>query len=694
MWRCPRCETFNDDQRITCEVCSEPNPMRAKNKIIEEATETITSAEPRENIVSECINQQDNCKRRDDPKKNASHPFILILCLVLFSAGVLLLIWSSRSFITKDATTQSEGSTRTKNSTESYYTYEEKGNAGKRYIAITGYKGPVDANLDIPEQIAGLPVTEIAANAFAGRGDLTGSLTIPESITSIGDHAFEDCNGLTGNLMISKGVQIIGKYAFSGCSGLTGDLIIPESVRVIDSWAFSGCKNLRSVVIPDGITKIGIRTFDFCLEMETLRIPGSVTCIEKYAFYECRNTTFEVVKDSYADEYLKKNSYQVKYYTPDHERVNILAQTSQSPESDFEIEIDSDGLVVIRSYTGSDSYVKIPAAFDGKTVSRIGKKAFSDNEMLFGVALPEGVVEIDEQAFSGCINLQNINIPNSVTTIRKYAFFKCESLQEINLPASITEIEEYVFYGCRALYEVYVPGSVKGLMPFLFYNCSNLQRVKIGYGLTYIEAGVFCGCSMLEECILPSSVLHISGDAFRIPGIANSRDPLAEPLQLYVEKGSQAELYARQNGINHQNILINHDFDGFEIQNRYRELMKVVDAGLCELDENREWVSEKGDMVSLKELPEGHIYGYYAVIQLNAKGRSSNISTGVQVEKEKVAFYLNGELWSESDLELKPRHQHKTWNYPSSGKNRVGTSEMEWYVNGACVFEKTVTIME
>ena len=127
-------------------------------------------------------------------------------------------------------------------------------------------------------------------------------------------------------------------------------------------------------------------------------------------------------------------------------------------------------------------------------------------------------------------------------------------------------------------------------MPLLFSGCSNLKRVELGYGLTYIAAGVFHECSTLEECIIPSSVLHISRDAFGIPGIANYRDPLAEPLQLYVEKGSQAELYARQNGINHQNILINHDFDGFEIQNRYRELMKVVDAGLCELDENREWV--------------------------------------------------------------------------------------------------------
>lgn len=43
MWRCPRCETFNDDQRITCEVCSEPNPLKVKHKTVIKESVTVSS---------------------------------------------------------------------------------------------------------------------------------------------------------------------------------------------------------------------------------------------------------------------------------------------------------------------------------------------------------------------------------------------------------------------------------------------------------------------------------------------------------------------------------------------------------------------------------------------------------------------------------------------------------------------------
>ena len=53
-----------------------------------------------------------------------------------------------------------------------------------------------------------------------GCSDFTGSLTIPDSVTSIGIRAFYGCSGFTGSLTIGNSVTSIGKYAFDGCSGL------------------------------------------------------------------------------------------------------------------------------------------------------------------------------------------------------------------------------------------------------------------------------------------------------------------------------------------------------------------------------------------------------------------------------------------------------------------------------------------
>jgi formylglycine-generating enzyme len=48
---------------------------------------------------------------------------------------------------------------------------------------------------------------------------LSGSYTIPDSVTRIGEYAFSGCTGLT-NVVIPGSVTTIGEYAFSGCTGL------------------------------------------------------------------------------------------------------------------------------------------------------------------------------------------------------------------------------------------------------------------------------------------------------------------------------------------------------------------------------------------------------------------------------------------------------------------------------------------
>lgn len=54
----------------------------------------------------------------------------------------------------------------------------------------------MDAEIVIPEEYAGLPVTGIVASAFAGYTFIT-SITIPDRVTSISNYAFSGCTGLT-----------------------------------------------------------------------------------------------------------------------------------------------------------------------------------------------------------------------------------------------------------------------------------------------------------------------------------------------------------------------------------------------------------------------------------------------------------------------------------------------------------------
>ncbi len=114
-------------------------------------------------------------------------------------------------------------------------------------VEITGYTGDA-AELEIPAEIEGLPVTTIGNYAFEGCTGLT-SVTIPSSVTSIGYSAFENCESLT-SVTIPGNVGTINNGAFEGCTGLS-EITINDGVRRINNWAFADCTSLTSVIIPD-----------------------------------------------------------------------------------------------------------------------------------------------------------------------------------------------------------------------------------------------------------------------------------------------------------------------------------------------------------------------------------------------------------------------------------------------------------
>ncbi len=124
--------------------------------------------------------------------------------------------------------------------------------------AVIGYDGE-SARVTIPYYYYGLPVTEIAANAFFNSGDKLQSVILPESVITI------------------------GKYAFANC-GLQ-EITIPEGVITVSQRAFTGCTELKSVTLSDTVTEIGEFAFYNCKKLENVRIGAGVNIIGNYAFY-------------------------------------------------------------------------------------------------------------------------------------------------------------------------------------------------------------------------------------------------------------------------------------------------------------------------------------------------------------------------------------------------------------------------
>ena len=169
-------------------------------------------------------------------------------------------------------------------------------------------------------------------------------------------------------VIIEDGITRIGEHAFTYCSAMHS-VSIPDSVTEIGAEAFAGCSSLESVTIPDGVTKIGSAAFESCGSLKSVTIPSSVTTIGEWAFFGC-----------------------------------------DSLES-----------------------VTIPGS-----VTEIGDWAFSDCVFLKSVTIPDSVTTIGECAFSGCAFLESVTIQGSVTEIGKDAFFFCSALKSVTISRNCT----------------------------------------------------------------------------------------------------------------------------------------------------------------------------------------------------------------------------------------------------------------
>ena len=96
-------------------------------------------------------------------------------------------------------------------------------------------------------------MTKIGEQAFAYCTGLTGTLTIPNSVTIIGDWAFRNCWGLTA-LELGTGVQTIGAQAFSRCSGLESITSKATTAPSISANTFYMVKSAGTLFVPAGAT--------------------------------------------------------------------------------------------------------------------------------------------------------------------------------------------------------------------------------------------------------------------------------------------------------------------------------------------------------------------------------------------------------------------------------------------------------
>ena len=261
---------------------------------------------------------------------------------------------------------------------------------------LNEYSGSA-ANVQIP---FGMKITEIADNAFESVATLQ-SVSVASGITSIGSEAFKNCTSLTA-IVIPDDVTTIGADAFDGVTNLTvycnsgsyaedyctihsittntdynisdgvlnkyngtsANVVIPSNL-CISNIGYNAFANgytwnttLQSVVIPEGVIKIGMDAFNSCSSLTTVTLPSTIITLDSFAFSNCTNL----------------------------ESINI-------PTS-----LDTIGSYAFNNCTGLEE-------IDLNNVHTITYYAFSNCTSLNHVTLGESVTSIGNNAFNNCSNL-------------------------------------------------------------------------------------------------------------------------------------------------------------------------------------------------------------------------------------------------------------------------------------------------
>ena len=151
-------------------------------------------------------------------------------------------------------------------------------------------------------------ITNIHHEAFYRCG-FRGNLILPDNLITLGNNAFRE-NLFSGELKLPESLVVIGDYAFSYNVRLSGTIEIPQDVTTISMGLFAGCSQLEGIVFHKNTDRINESAFSSCYQLNSIVCKSIVPpTIDASAFDGVAKDNFvvEVPESSVADYTLAPN---------------------------------------------------------------------------------------------------------------------------------------------------------------------------------------------------------------------------------------------------------------------------------------------------------------------------------------------------------------------------------------------------
>ena len=381
---------------------------------------------------------------------------------------------------------------------------------------ITDYLG-TNVNVVIPNIIEGCLVSSIGANAFYGIYNLE-SITIPDTLTHIGGLAFRMCGLRT--VVIGNGVTSIGMNAFASCSSLTS-IIIPKNVNNIGLKAFVNCSSLASVIFEKDAPNVESDVFTGCNALSAIYYMDGTSGWTMPPWDSlptvCVKQEDILIDSSPVNQMVLPNtevSFAVLAYSP-------AALRYQWYKDGAAIEGATKPVYSIESAQGEDSgSYRITICSEYASVSkeatlRVVTERTGDPDSDFEYSINAGVAIITDYLGTNV----NVVIPNIiegclVTRIDDVAFVGSDRLTNITIPDSVTSIGNHAFWFCQSLTSIVIPNSVTSIGSGAFMSCTGLTSIIIPDSVTSIGNSAFSGCTSLGSALFKGNAPTMGYNVF------------------------------------------------------------------------------------------------------------------------------------------------------------------------------------
>ena len=412
-------------------------------------------------------------------------------------------------------------------------------------------------------------MSRIGEYAFYDCDNLTGSISIPNTVVSIGNRAFYGCKGLTGlTLSSASKLETIDQYAFKDCSKITSSFSATGwggKVSTIGNYAFSGC-GLTSVALPSTLTSLGNYAFqenksltkvDFsaatslttfgtwmfagCSALSNVTLQSTLTALPDRTFRACSSLKTVSLPESVASvSYLAFTSSGIK---------TIIANRSTTPTLSSAMNSIRPDTVRLAVFTAAAKTAYKAHTYWGQfdVDTKIeGECGAEGDNVTYALDLATGVLTLSGSGAMATYSTSDANrapwyayrslinsavVGNGITGIGSYAFKECASMTTVSLPASLTTMGSSVFDGCTGLASYTYAGTIEQWLGITFSGTSStpmyyvkklyangsdteITNLVIPNGTTEIKQYAFYNCQGLTSVTLPTSLTSVGTSAF------------------------------------------------------------------------------------------------------------------------------------------------------------------------------------